>query len=177
MQDAFANIRSQEEAVDLQIWEMKARSDRLTDVFVDGGLPKEAYLERRERLQLELAGLEEAKCNVAASWVEQRAKADKILELLKGLNYAFKSSLPLEKRKLLEELTSNRMVSGKNVEATLFPPFHALAKTPSVYGGAPQRDKPRTLVEWIKAEWTRRMSETTETSPNSTESTGQQSSC
>jgi len=152
MQDAMSDTRVHQEAVDLQISGVQARADRLTDAFVDGALPKEAYLERRERLQLELASLEEAKQEIGDGWPELRRRADRILELLERLNYAFELAPPAKKRLLLEELTSNRTARGKNVVFTLWNPFQALLNTHFVHSGDPHRDKPRTLALWYQGE-------------------------
>jgi hypothetical protein len=53
-------------------------------------------------------------------------------------------ALPEEKRELLQIVTSNRLVEGKNVDIVLNFPFLEIANRFQNTNGAPHRDVPRT---------------------------------
>lgn len=137
------------EAVELLIGAAKTKCDRLTDLYLEGDLPKDAYIERRETLLFELAGLENDVREIEAGDPEVRADVGRVLELLKAPVLAFDRAIPAKKRLLVEELTSNRLVSGKNLAITLFEPFLTLANLSEKDCCDPCRDKPRTLADWV----------------------------
>jgi hypothetical protein len=85
------------------------------------------------------------------------AELNEYLELLRRAQLSYDSANPYERRQLLSELTSNRLVRDKTVVIELHNPFRDIAnyvKSPSC---DPHRDIPRTLdvvfntiQDWVK---------------------------
>jgi hypothetical protein len=85
-------------------------------------------------------------------YLEQQIK--ECVELVKCTYIKYKSALPLEKRDLLKNVTSNRSLEGKSVGITLEFPFNEIAKRVENPYGSPYRDIPRTwdaLILRLKA--------------------------
>ena len=99
------------------------RLNRLTDAFIDGTIEKDLFERRKTALLMEQKELEE---KIAGLEANQRTVPDRLAEFLElaGTAYfQYKLALPDEKRDLLEMVTSNRRVNGRNVELTLSLPF------------------------------------------------------
>jgi site-specific DNA recombinase len=112
--DIQHTISDRRKSLDLQIADDSNRLVRLTDLLIDGMLDKESFQERQNTLKLRIAELKEAllrlpKMNQIA---EDRYN---FLELMKTLAGLHKSVERAEKREMLENCFSNRMVIGKEV--------------------------------------------------------------
>lgn len=140
---------AQEAAVALRIAQLNDRSTRLTDAYIDRMIEKNVFEERKALLLLEQRKLEEQRAEIATNSTSVADRIADYLELAGSAYLLYEMGLPEEKRDLLTILTSNRKVSGKNVEMTLFPPFQAIANRPKNTNGTPQRYIPRTLDEII----------------------------
>jgi hypothetical protein len=79
----------------------------------------------------------------------------KFLELAGDAYLLYQTSLTVEKQDLLEIITSNRTVTGKNTAVTLKDPFPDVANRSVSSDGSPYRDRPRTLDVLLKTlmEW------------------------
>lgn len=129
----------------LNLDRLKHWADRLTDAFLDSLIDKDMFEARRAKLVLETRAAEErleALRSSACSIPQQMAE---FLERLKSLHSGYNSAISLEKRRLLREITSNRLVFGKNLMITLQEPYLTLANRPVFLRCAHQRNAPRTF--------------------------------
>jgi DNA invertase Pin-like site-specific DNA recombinase len=130
------------EALRLQLSQVDARLDRLTDAFVDGSLGKDQFNRRHEALLLERRTIEDqlGKSGESAQIGEQLTN---FFELLNNAYLRYFEGLGYEKRESLEILTSNRLVDGKNVIIERKTPFERIANRDNGLHGGPQRDASR----------------------------------
>lgn len=112
---ATATNDEAEKAISLRLANLRDRVDRLTDALIDRLIDQGAFAERRQRLALEeehltveLASI----VNVATRAAEMRS----LIELAKNLCRSHAMADHAEKRQWVEMTTSNRLVSGKNIE-------------------------------------------------------------
>lgn len=124
---------------------VESRLERLTDIYVEGGLAKDAYEERRAALVIERQEVTEAIANIAPDDQRRTELTLKCLELARRPEILYDSGEPSEKRRLLEIITSNRRVSGRNVEIAIAEPFSILASARETASCAHQTLRTRTL--------------------------------
>lgn len=133
-----------ERAWDLRLANLQDRIDRLTDALVDRLIDKDVFAERRQRLALEEQRLEEERL----AWGNKAKKAAEmrtLIELANSLVLSHRLADAVKKRDLLEMVTSNRRVYGKNL---CFEPSNWLQDVESTLGvsdGDPRRDRDRTF--------------------------------
>jgi site-specific DNA recombinase len=139
-------------ALELRLKNVDGRLGRLMDLCLDGGFDRELVEERRESLLMERAAWQ-----AELRAVEQGAEAgvqrlSGVFELLESVEQCGRMASGVARRELVTRITSNRVVTGRNVEMTLVPPFRELAETSQASSGAPFRDRLRTLASTI-ARW------------------------
>ncbi|MBS1594106.1 MAG: recombinase family protein [Bacteroidetes bacterium] len=106
---------------------VEKKIDRITECYIEEGLSKEEYEERKLKL------LEERKANEAAEreLLENQAndlkRVEKFFELSKSLTESYKTGNAEKRRELLEAVTSNLLVEGKNIMIPMRSPFIELA--------------------------------------------------
>jgi DNA invertase Pin-like site-specific DNA recombinase len=152
----WASVRDEEaKAIVLQTTQLRTRLDRLTDVYLDSKIDEEAFNRRKEGLLREEQALNERLATIRTGAAILPARVREVFELAESASNLHNSSEPAERRLLLETVSSNRVVDGKNVVITLAAPFSLLEKRVDVPHGGPQRDTVRTeqwfrrLVEWL----------------------------
>jgi DNA invertase Pin-like site-specific DNA recombinase len=130
-----------------------ARSSRLTDLLIDGtidsGVHKEKHAElmaERQRLMQELAALE-------AGGIATPAKARLIVELARRAEILYESADPAQKRRLLEIVMSNCVVTGKTPEFSFHEPFATIANRAPQQTCTPHYDTPRTFSAKALLQW------------------------
>jgi site-specific DNA recombinase len=133
----------QRQSLELRISDETRRLERLTDLMVDGNIDKQAYQTRQSATLMRLAELREKLVNLPD---EAKIETDRqeIIELMKNLVQLHGLANAQEKRILLENCFSNRIVVGKNVELE---PYNWLRKAKigaGVHSGAPDRYTYRT---------------------------------
>ncbi len=133
-------------SLDLQNTNLKARMDRLIDGYMDHMIEKDAFETRKANLLKEQVQLAEKLGHFDQNPHAIAERADRYFELAKSPHLSFISGLPEEKRKLLNEITSNRVVTGKSVAITLHFPFQQIADRPKYAYGGPYRAALRTLA-------------------------------
>jgi hypothetical protein len=72
-------------------------------------------------------------------------KTRRFFELSKNLTESHKTSNITEQREMIETVTSNLTVSGKNLIVAMRSPFMELANRHELTFGAPERDVPRKM--------------------------------
>lgn len=127
--------------------EQKLRSlaDALLDERIDPETHQHMHLDLLAERQQAREKIEEIKRNGFRLYT----RIEGYLERSNTAYQSYESANPLQKRELLEELTSNRLVFGKNVVIELDFPFLALAKPAGSFKGDPQRETTRTADELI----------------------------
>lgn len=129
----------------LRLSNLQDRLNRLTDAFIDGTIEKDLFERRKAAFLMDQKELEE---KMAALEANHRSVPDRLAEFLElaGTAYfQYKMALPEEKRDLVEMVTSNCRVNGRNVELMLSLPFSEVANRYDNSNGAPYRDRLRTL--------------------------------
>lgn len=123
----------------------KARVARLTDAYIDRVIGKEIFEERKEAL---LRERQEVRDELRAETENPTRLADDIrekLELSRLAYLSYKQGNDTEKRRMIEILTSNRVVEGKTPTISLASPFDVIAYHLEFQDGTPQRDRHRIL--------------------------------
>jgi DNA invertase Pin-like site-specific DNA recombinase len=136
-------------SMQLHLHKMQERLDRLTDAYIDRLIEKEVFEARKLSLLKEKKGLEE---KLDETQTGKRSLPDALsnfLELAGTAYVSYKMRLPEERRDLLERVTSNRSVEGKNVAIELKSPFQIVADHQKISYGAPYRDRPRTILDQL----------------------------
>jgi DNA invertase Pin-like site-specific DNA recombinase len=120
------------------------RLNRLTDALIDGMIAREDHGARRSGLLREIRAIEEQIARTKEEGGGPMNMVDQFLERAKSLEQSYIFALPHEKRDFLRDATSNRVVSGKNVEIAWLDEYRALAERPKLDGCDHLRDVPRT---------------------------------
>jgi site-specific DNA recombinase len=126
---------------------LDARLDLLTDALVDGIVDREAFLKRKNGLLKDIARIDE---NIAVEEAEEAppdCMAFQYLELLKHIqDKAFLESAT-KARDICKSVSSNFLVSQKNVELQWVWPFDVVINRARTTDGVPTRDTGRTSRE------------------------------
>ena len=144
-------------ALDFRLGKIQDRLHRLPDAFLDGAVERTLFEDRKRALLLERISLDDARRAILENDSLTSDKVAEYLELAGTAYLSYTVGLPEEKRALLEELTSNRSVLGKDVVVELREPYAEVAKHLFSTECDPYRDTARTmdqvfdtLVEWAK---------------------------
>lgn len=98
----------------LQLGNLEARLDRLTDAHVDGLIDAGTYNGRKQRLLLEKAQITKER-EAYQKHAHNTGQVRTFLERIKQLKTLYESLIPAEKREFIAWATSNRSVAGRNV--------------------------------------------------------------
>ena len=136
---------SARQTLSLRLRQVSDRLMKLTDAYLDGEIEKDLFEQRKGHLLSEKKEVEESVRVLSYSGSQFETQLRNLLELADTawLNYFLTSSQ--EKRNLLQTLTSNIEVYGKNVVVKLSLPFEWIAERDSVLPGSPERDTSRSL--------------------------------
>lgn len=100
--------------IELRISECHARVDRLTDLMIDGVLASEDFDQRKRTLSLELAQLKEDREGAIRNHISVQ-DIEQFLIRMKSLAALYGEASDGEKRRLLENVFSRRVVVGKQM--------------------------------------------------------------
>lgn len=117
--------------------------ERLTDCYVEGGLDKETFEQRKEKLLIDSRTQQAAERGVSLEKDKIFRRVRKFLELGKNLKKSYENGILDEQRELIEIVTSNLVVEGKNLMIVMQSPFLELAERYFFSFGAPERDASR----------------------------------
>lgn len=131
---------------------------RLADALIDGRVDTALHDERREALLTERLVLQERLSAVETDFRATERAILSCLQLARNPEKLYESATDVEKRSILETVTSNRSVTGKNVEIAIAEPFSFLPSAKETASCAPIRGETPTfaslaeyLVNWSKA--------------------------
>jgi DNA invertase Pin-like site-specific DNA recombinase len=102
------------ETVRMQLGQLDARKEKLTDALIDGLIDKDAYQSRTEKLLFEQRRLQE-KLQDPVDPDAEKERLRKFLEQVKSLTPLYDSAKPHEKRNIVRWATSNRSVAEKSI--------------------------------------------------------------
>ena len=114
--------------VKVQAGQIQQKLERLTDCYVEGGLDKETFEQRKAQLLIEFKTKEIAEKELIAGKSGIIRKAQKFLELVKDLTNSYKNGILAEQRELVEIVTSNLLVEGKKLVIAMRSPFLELSQ-------------------------------------------------
>lgn len=135
--------------LNLQITNAKDRIDRLIDYYVDGGLTKEVFEERKEKLLFEIKSKEASISKLSVSSGDGVEKTIQFLELTKSLVTSYIMGNEEEKRNLVQIVTSNLYVEGKKLWVAMRIPFSEVQNSSPVLLGCHPRDIYRKMHNGI----------------------------
>jgi DNA invertase Pin-like site-specific DNA recombinase len=128
----------------LRLDQIKERLNRLTDAYLDKDLDKAAFEERKKALLLEQKTAEEQLAQISRQGRTAPDKLEKFLELAGNPQLSHELGFPEERRELLDVVTSNRIVTGKNVELKPSIAFEEIINRSKSLCCDPKRTIPRT---------------------------------
>jgi site-specific DNA recombinase len=141
LKDAENNwVKTQEEmlaAIKLQSGKIEQKLERLTDCYVEGGLDKETYEQRKEILLVESKTKQFAEREINHSKEKLFQKVRKFLELGKDLIKSYETGNLQEQREFVQIATSNLVVEGKKLMISMRSPFLELSQRHHLLFGAP----------------------------------------
>ena len=112
------------------------RFDRLTDAYLDHLIDKETFENRKIALLTEKQGLKEKLHDLEeGAYLPDRVAS--FLELATSAYLTYETASAERKRELVETVTSNREVEGKNAYVMLKSEFEELANRPKISSGSP----------------------------------------
>ena len=135
--------------IDLQIDQLNAKLDRLTDAFVDRVIDRETMTKRRQAYLLEVKALEVKKEELGKSGSELRHLL-RFFELLNDVATLYKIALAHEKREMVELLTSNLLANAESLSAEPSFWFRVAENALAAPFGCHCKATFRTFDEWIK---------------------------
>lgn len=136
--------KDQQKALELQRDQAAAQLARLTDAFVDGTLDRELFEERKEALLVRRGEIRDRLAEPPVSMSDAEATAAGVFELAETAWLGYRSANAEMRRRIVERVTSNRMVSPYGPVVGLQSPFSEMRELASVLSGPPQRNRFRT---------------------------------
>ena len=136
---------TQRKALELQLSQLAARRARLADALVDGLLDRELFEERKGALFADKRALEEQLAALDQTGSTGAKKLADFLERLDSANSLYQSGTTEERRELVDSLTSNWTVAGKDVDFAPLPEVQLVAGRGKNDCGGAYRVRPRTL--------------------------------
>ncbi|MDR3526090.1 MAG: recombinase family protein [Rhizomicrobium sp.] len=135
-------------SLQLRLAKTEDRLSRLTDAYLDHDIDKEVFEHRKGLVLNERAGLRDELGRLSDADLPVH-KAIKNLELGKVALSGYQLGIPVEKRAIIESITSNFTLHGKYPEIALHSPFREWANWRKSQFGAPRRDTPRERAAQI----------------------------
>lgn len=137
------------DALRLQLAKERGRMERLTDALIDRLIDRETYDRRRAEILASTNSIEQKIQRMEAEYGSVRQMVQEYLELWKSLHSSYEAANAYEKRDLVLTLTSNRFVSGKNVEIELSEPFVTFETELHPTECVHRWDDPRSVAQMI----------------------------
>lgn len=145
VRDIGTQRESSRQAFALRQRQTSDRLMRLTDAYLDGVLEKDVFEERRRQLLFDQKELEERVRDLSGAQSDDVAvRLRNLLELANTALLSYSVAEKPEKRNLVEILTSNREIQGKNVVVKLSNPFTVIADRYFIPNGVLERATSRS---------------------------------
>lgn len=133
-----------------QLAQIKGRHSRLVDALLDGTLDKASFEERKQRLLVEQAEIQQSLSSDTPQAAEIQSFLSETLELASTAQQSYFAATPELRRELVLALSSNRTVSGKDVSIEPYFPSSLLANFKGFQSGAPGSCRSRTLQKIVR---------------------------
>lgn len=146
--DDSRNIENLAESFRMRLAKCEGRLARLTDALIDGSIDKELFENRKKVVLEERISLRNQLESLSTRELPIHWALDN-LELGNAAYVSYQSAIPAERRALVESLTSNFVLRGKEIEIALRNPFQGLAEWRRVQMGSPHRDTPQKRARQI----------------------------
>ena len=140
---------TQREALSLQIAREETRLQRLADLLIDGDIDRGTFQEKKQALELSIRVRREERAALPDPRQIVQDRMD-FLELMKNLTLLHICATPAEKREIVENAFSNRIVVGKNVDLKPHNWLQTRDIFQPVFSGAPYRHTSRTHPEFSR---------------------------
>lgn len=143
--NAIAEIERYQASLGLRLTKCDERIARLTDALLDAVIDKEVYEARKTAVLGERRSILDQLDSPDA----HRSPGDKAfhyLELANAAYQGYETGIMVEKREILNSITSNLSVEGKSLAITLKSPFQEIVDSRNPQYGAPFRDEARTRL-------------------------------
>lgn len=137
------------QTLNLRLENLRARVSRLVDAYTDGMLDKELFAEKKLALLMEQRELQDERDDMQSGQSHFERKLDEILEQLKSPQLSYEYGNIVERRDLLNQITSNIEVDRKNVAIMLRSPFREIENALTVASCGHVRDKARIVAKEI----------------------------
>lgn len=131
----------------LRIDALEERDQRLMDAYLDQAVDRVAYNTRRAALLLELSEAREELSRLKRDQGTTESRAGKFFELVRTFQLGPHSDSKSEYRTAVQILTSNRTLSGKNLDVAMPSPFQEMDGDLILLSGLPTRGTFRTSSE------------------------------
>ena len=135
-------------AIELQLAQVAARLEKLTDALLDDLIDKQTFEMRKRALEKEREDLNAARLETGEISKDEQSMA-KFLELSKHLYLLHQMGDRAQKRRIVEIAFSNRTLRGKRLCLTPQKWLQDIDWTLAVLCGGPQRDRTRTKEQII----------------------------
>ena len=112
----------------IQLKQIRDRLNRVTDAMIDGTIEKGDFISRKNSLIQDQKEIEEKLDTVAERTRALPDILENVLELLKSLDVLYEKGNPLEKRRILNSLTSNLFVSKESIDTAMVSPYGEILK-------------------------------------------------
>lgn len=143
-------VETKQRQMKLRLEQIKARSSKLADAYVEGVFEKDTYIEKKNELIVDEQSTREKLSKLSLNYDEASKRLEVFLELLNSASLSYKYAKPEEKRDLVKMTTSNFTTEGKSVSIKLRYPFQLMADRQSFTSGSPYREATRTFDPLIK---------------------------
>ena len=137
-ENSDGDLAKLEATLRLQLSKCEDRLARLTDALIDQTIDKDLFENRKRALLEERAGLRDDLASLSAADLPI-SQALNGLELASTALLSYKRGIPDERRAIIESVTSNLALHGKNLEIALRSPFRELANWRKLQIGPPRR--------------------------------------
>ena len=143
LRSAFTDItglfRNQRSAQTKRRSELTAMNDRLLNAFLAGAIDEPTFDAKRASLRDELAVIEASLAKVVTAEATDVRAALAVFEFSQKIPKIWRDSNMLEKRRILEVVSLNRVVGDVTLELEKRRPFDELAKRPSIQSSRADR--------------------------------------
>ena len=150
---AYGNVadvaEAQTKALQLQLEQSQARLSKIADLYIDGMIEKDTYIQKKNNLLEEQVEAKGKLKNVNAGRQQALQRVEEFVELVNNACLSYEMATIEEKRELIKIVTSNLTLDGKSLIFKLQYPFQMVAERRGIPGGSPQRGVPRTLLALI----------------------------
>jgi hypothetical protein len=147
---AKAKGEEEKRVATLQLEALRARKNRLTDLFLDGLIEQAVFDEKQKSLVWEEAQLKQRVARLDAGCDDALKEIENTVGLAKDASLLYKQANLERKRELLRILLSDLTASGENISAELKTPFRLIAEREKTSYGGPYRRTCRTMDNIMK---------------------------